>query len=121
MREILFRGRDILGRWHYGSLHIDQITGSDKCYINSRISVTNPNYIEVIKETVGQLTDSTDIDGNQIFEGDSVNQKSVLIGDNENIDFTGYVKFYEGRWWIDNGEKAIQLWSDHRENKIIND
>lgn len=119
MRGILFRGKDSLGRWHYGSLHTDQITRSDKYYINSNININNPNYIEVIKETVGQLTDSFDIDGNEIWEGDSVNQKSVLIGDEEDIDFSGYVKFYEGRWWIDNSIDAIPLWSETRENRIL--
>ncbi|KEI92644.1 YopX family protein [Clostridium botulinum] len=119
MRDIMFRGKDKLGNWHYGSLHMDITTGSYKCHINSRISVDNPEFIEVDRETVGQMTDSNDIDGNPIWEGDLVTQKSVLIGDNENIDFTGYVKFSEGQWLIDNAETAIPLWSEHRENKII--
>lgn len=119
MREILFRGQDNKGIWHFGSLHINTIVGEDKYYINSRCYAENPNFIEVIPQTVGQLTDSVDINGNNIFEGDLVNQKSVLIGDNENIDFTGCVKFDEGRWGIDNGEETIPLWSEHRENKIL--
>ncbi|EPY6492381.1 hypothetical protein [Clostridium sporogenes] len=119
MREIMFRGKDKLGNWRYGYFHADTITGEDKYYINSRISVDNPEFIEVIPETVGQMTDSTDIDGNPIWEGNLVNQRSVLIGDGDNIDFTGYVKFSEGQWLIDNAETAIPLWSEHRENKII--
>lgn len=119
MRYIMFRGKDKLGNWHYGYFHTDTITSEDKYYINSRISADNPEFIEVIKETVGQITDSVDIDGNPIWESNLVNQRSVLLGDNENIDFTGYVKFIEGQWVIDNGENAIPLWSEHRENKII--
>lgn len=119
MREMLFRGQDKNRNWHYGYIHANTILEEDKYYINSRYYVDNPKYIEVIKETVGQLTDSVDINGNQIFEGDLVNQKSVLVGDNENIDFTGYVRFSEGMWVIDNGKNAIPLWSEHRENKIL--
>lgn len=118
MREILFRGKDKLGNWRYGSLHMDVITGSNKCHINSRISADNPNFIEVEELSVGQITDSVDINGNSIWEGDLVNQKSVLVGD-EDIDFTGHVKFLEGRWVIDDEKNAIPLWSEHRENKIM--
>lgn len=119
MREILFRGKDKFGIWHYGNLNIDTIGEENVYYINSRISADNPCFIEVIKESVGQLTDSKDIDGNDIYENDLVNQKSVLIGDDENVDFTGYVKFLEGSWAIDNGKDAIPLWSEHRENRIL--
>lgn len=123
MREIIFRGKDKLGIWHYGNLHIDTISDKEnKHYIISTIIIDDeniPDYIEVNPYTVGQMTDSVDVNGDGIWEGNLVNQKSVLVGDNENIDFTGYVKFSEGRWVIDNGKNAISLWSEHRENKII--
>lgn len=119
MREILFRGQDKSGKWHYGHIHIDSIKAEDRYYINSKISVDDPEFVEVIKETTGQVTDSLDINGDSIFEGDYVYQRSVLLGDNENIDFSGYVKFLEGRWVIDNGKNATPLWSEHRENKVI--
>lgn len=118
-REILFRGQDKIGYWHCGYLHIDTIMAEDKYYINSSCCVDNPNFIEVKPETVGQLTDSLDVDGNEIYEGDLVNQRAVLIGDDENIDFTGHVVFREGCWVIDNGNDCIPLWSEHRENRII--
>ncbi len=117
-REILFRGQDNRRNWHYGYLHINTIVSEDKYYINSRCYADNPNFIEVIPETVGQMTDSTDINGNNIFEGDIVNQKSVLFGDEE-LNFTGKVIFAEGAWVIDNGSDCIPLWSEHRENKIV--
>ena len=119
MRQILFRGKDKQGNWHYGSLHVDCIKEADKYYINSAIDIENPKFVEVTKLSVGQITDSVDTDGNDIYEGDLVNQKAVLIGDNKNVNFTGYVRFIEGHWVIDNGKNSIPLWSEHRENKII--
>lgn len=119
MREILFRGQDNLGVWHYGYLHINIIAKKEeKYYINSNCYVENPNYIEVNKETVGQATDSNDIDGNRIFEGDRVLQRAVLVGDDMK-DFIGYVKFLEGSWVIENKDGAIPLWSEHRENTVL--
>ena len=65
-------------------------------------------------------TGINDIDGDEIYEFDIVNQKSVLLGDEE-IDFTGEVKILEGQWMIidEENKNAIPLWSEHRENKII--
>jgi hypothetical protein len=120
MREILFRGKDRLGIWHYGYLHADTITGADKYYINSRISVNNPDFMEVDKSSIGQFTGANDIDGDSIFERMTVNQKSSVLGD-EDVNFTGEVKFYDGCFWIDNGKDAILLCNEIRENKIIED
>ena len=84
MREILFRGQDNLGVWHYGYLHINTIANKEeKYYINSNCYVENSNYIEVKKETVGQATDSNDIDGNRIFEGWTDKQTITFVGISE--------------------------------------
>lgn len=119
MREILFRGKDKLGIWHYGYFHADTITGEDKYYINSRISINNPDFVEVDKSSVGQFTEINDIDGNMIFEGMKVNQKGTVTGDD--TDFTGEVKIYNGTWWIDDNVLAVPLWSERAENKILSD
>lgn len=92
-REILFRGKDKLGVWHYGHLHIDTLREDDKYYINSSISINNINFIEVIKESVGQYTGLDDKFGNKIFEKDIVN-----IGETEEVDVVS---------WSDGGEFAI--------------
>lgn len=66
-------------------------------------------------------TGINDINGDSIYEGDLVNQRSVLLFDDDE-DFTGVVEYLEGQWWIANHieQKAIPLWSEHRENRIIN-
>jgi|GEM_PF-2636453 hypothetical protein len=120
MREILFRGKDKLGIWHYGYLHADTITGADGYYINSRISVNNPDFVEVDESSVGQSTEINDIDGDSIFERMTVNQKGTVTGDD--TDFTGEVEMLEGCWVINNHkDNAIPLWSETAENKILSD
>lgn len=120
MREILFRGKDKLGIWHYGYLHADTITGADKYYINSRISVNNPDFVEVDKDSVGQFTEILDIDGDDIYEGHTVHQVGSVTGDD--TDFTGTVEMLEGCWVINNQiDNAIPLWSETAENKILSD
>lgn len=120
MREILFRGKDKLGVWHYGSLHIDTLGKENKYYINSNISIENPNFIEVNAESVGEFTGEKDcINDNMIFEGMTVNQKETVTGDD--TDFTGEVKIYNGKWWIDDNVLAVPLWSETAENKILSD
>lgn len=131
-REILYRGKSkVTNEWLYGSLLTGLFTSSDGdlMYI---VDVNKMNYdcwediaeqieeLEVDTNTIGQFTECNDIDGNRIFEGMTVNQRSVLIGD-EDIDITGVVEFTEGSWLITDyiKQESINLWSEHRENRII--
>ena len=131
-REISFRGKSKeTGEWLYGSL-IQGMFYSDDTSLLYIVDVGKMDYdcwediaeyldsFEVIPDTVGQFTGVSDVDGDDIYEGMRINQKSVVLGDGE-VDFTGYVVFLEGCWVIDNGKTAIPLWSETRENRILED
>jgi uncharacterized phage protein (TIGR01671 family) len=65
MREILFRGKDIAGNWHYGVPFV---------FTEDYVCMTAPHTYnkEVEASPVGQYTGLTDKNDNKIFEGDII-------------------------------------------------
>ena len=65
MRKIKFRGKDKAGVWIFGAYCQDE-----QCMF----TLVNDTYvfIKVIPDTVGQFTGLTDVDGNEIFEDDFI-------------------------------------------------
>lgn len=99
MREIKFRGRDLItGKFVYGDLN--DWSYSPKIVV-SKIGKT----YDVDPETVGQFTDLLDKNGKQVFEGDIIAGLHIIRGIHGSPDrkekFVGKVIYIPGYFYVD--------------------
>ena len=84
-REHLFRGKGISdNKWHEGYL----FKHWDKTYILWGMTDDKPNMVEVVPESVGEYTESTDEEDNKIFTGDKVRCRIVLGATKKSVRFS---------------------------------
>ena len=126
MREIKFRAWDnVADQMYYvgeeelivfimkdSGIQADQVI-QDNEYIDGY-------YVETLHHLqYMQYTGLKDKNGREIYEGDIVLREITVFGTSANEDFIGEVKYYECRWWIDNGNDAIPLWNEADELTIL--
>lgn len=86
MREILFRGKNLLGKWIEGDLL--QYLGCEKKHIVRHS--TGAGGQEVIPSTIGEYTGLKDKNDKMIFEGDIVKNEWCFIKGNSIVRFGEY-------------------------------
>lgn len=71
-----------------------------------------------------QSTGIVDKNRTEIFEGDIIRTERFTVNGTlkdkyYHKEYIGVVKISEGAWWIDNGQDAVELWSEVDPNTVI--
>lgn len=118
MRDIRFRAW-LKGRMVYFTPDDDYFIDGDGRLVKIAQIENGCNYqgFEDYECNLMQFTGLKDKDCKDIFEVDIVKVEIPVVSVNE--DFIGQVKMLEGRWWVDNGNDAIPLWSEINEITVL--
>lgn len=103
MREILFRGKDIYGKWLYGDLI--NLTNEIKQICN-HTQLEHAHSVDI--KTIGQYTGLTDKNGKKIFEGDII---KTHYANAVRADFIETVVFNGGRFCAFSEIEGCKSWA----------
>ena len=124
MREILFRGKTLTGKWVEGAYYKQRLFYGDEedadVIITSEENLTFDQALDFaicISETVGQYTGLTDKNGTKIFEGDIVKGKDNL---EKNLAVGGYIDHENGSFVIVGEFMTHYRWLDYELEVIGN-